>query len=202
MAGCTRLAIRSRKSFPTVNATSREDGFSIVELMIVAALIAIGAGMAVPISAGMISRAKADSASLTALGWLETTRNRAIAERRNFEVTFDPETNRVTVERVEPDNENTPIMDLRLEDGLTFMQFDDAPDTPDLFGNGDAVDFDGPAPYMFTSDGSFLDANGDPSNGTLFLGKPDQVETGRAITIFGVTGLMRTWALSGNRWYQ
>jgi hypothetical protein len=54
---------------------------------------------------------------------------------------------------------------------------------------------------MFTSDGSFVDANGDPANGTIFMGKPGRVETAHAITFFGATGLIRTWKFSGQQWF-
>jgi prepilin-type N-terminal cleavage/methylation domain-containing protein len=183
-------------------AANRAGGFSLIELMVVVAVIAILGGMIVPISAGMIARAKADGASVVALTWLEAARNRAVAERRNFEVTFDTATNRIKVERVEPDATKTPVIDYQLEDQLEYMRFAGADDTPDLFGQGSDVDFDGPTPHMFTSDGSFMDANGDPSNGTIFMGKPGQPETGRAITILGVNGVIRVWKLAGVKWYQ
>ncbi len=175
-------------------------GFSFIEVLMVLALIGIIAGMAVPISASMIARAKADSTSLETLTWLEAARNRAAAERRNFEVTFDTGTNHVRIDRVEADLSKTLILDRELPDGMKFMQFSGSPDTPDLFGNGAVVDFDGPAPHMFTSDGSLVDANGDPSNGTIFMGKTGKVETGRAITVFGMSGLLRKWKLSGTQW--
>jgi prepilin-type N-terminal cleavage/methylation domain-containing protein len=176
-------------------------GFSLVEMMIVIMLIAILAGVAVPVADGLLSRAKADSASLTALSWLQETRNRAISERRNFEITFDTVTNRVQVARVEPDLSTTTVRNEQLEGRMEFMDLD-APDTPDAFGNAEAVDLEGPAPHMFTSDGSFIDANGDPSNGTIFLGRPGEPGTGNAITIFGVTGLTRVWTLVGETWFE
>jgi hypothetical protein len=48
----------------------------------------------------------------------------------------------------------------------------------------------------------FVDANGDPSNGTIFMGKTGQTDTGTAITVFGATGLLRTWRLSGKTWIR
>jgi hypothetical protein len=65
-----------------------------------------------------------------------------------------------------------------------------------------AVDLDGPGPHLFTSDGSFIDGNGDLSNGTIVFGRLDQRETGRALTIFGATGLVRAWKLAGNTWHD
>jgi prepilin-type N-terminal cleavage/methylation domain-containing protein len=182
--------------------TDRDAGYTLVEIMVVVALIAVVAAISVPISGVMISRARADSASIQAVTWLEGARNRAVAERRNFQVTFDTETNRIRIDRVEPDLEPTLIADYQLEEGLEFMQFEDAPDTPDLFGNESDVELEGDTPHMFTSDGSFIDANGDPANGTLFMGKSGQPETARAVTIFGATGVIRTWKLAGTTWFQ
>jgi prepilin-type N-terminal cleavage/methylation domain-containing protein len=178
----------------------RAGGFSLIEMMIVVAVIAVLAGISVPVTAGMISRARADSAGAVAATWLESARNRAVAERRNFTITFDTDNNRVRIDRVEPDDTPTLIADYSFEEGLQFLQFDGAPDTPDRFGNASEVDLEGDDPHMFTSDGSFMDANGDPANGTIFIGKPNQPETARAITIFGATGLIRTWKLGGTAW--
>jgi prepilin-type N-terminal cleavage/methylation domain-containing protein len=180
----------------------RDGGFSLIEVMMVVVLIGILAGMVLPVSAGMVTRAKADSSGIEVLTLLEGARNRANSERRNFEVTFNTSTHRVRIERVEPDLTTTVILDQRLSDDMTFKQFSETGDTPDLFGNGTAVDFDGPAPHMFTSDGSLVDANGDPSNGTLFVGKGNHAETARAITVFGTTGLVRAWRFNGREWQQ
>jgi prepilin-type N-terminal cleavage/methylation domain-containing protein len=180
----------------------RTDGYSLIEMMVVVAVIAIVAGISVPVTSAMISRARSEGTGVVVATWLESARNRAVAERRNFEVTFDTGTNRIKVERVEPDLAKTVIVDYELPDDSRFMQFDGASDTPDLFGNDQDVEIEGDAPHMFTSDGSFVDANGDPVNGTIFMGKPGQVETGSAITFFGATGLIRTWHLAGTEWYQ
>ena len=175
-------------------------GFTLVEALMVVGLIGLLAGIAMPITAGMITRAKASSSSVEVFAWLEEARSRAAAERRNFQVTFDPGTNRVRVDRVEADLTTTMILDRQLPDRMRFMQFAGVGDTPDLFGNSAHVEFDGPAPHMFTSEGSLVDANGDPSNGTIFIGRAGENDTGRAITVFGVTGLMRTWKLAGTKW--
>jgi hypothetical protein len=57
-------------------------------------------------------------------------------------------------------------------------------------------------PVMFTSDGSLVDNNGDVVNGTIFVGVPSQPQTARAVTVFGVTGLTRTWKWRGNKWME
>jgi hypothetical protein len=155
----------------------------------------------VPLSASMVNRAKADSTSREIVSWLEVARQRATTERRNFTLAFDTVTNTITIARVEPAGAPTTILSRRLPDQMTFM-LGGMPDTPDLFGNGGALDFDGPAPHMFTSDGSFTDSAGDVSNGTIFIGRGSDTDTGRAITIFGATGLMRSWKRTGVKWSE
>ena len=55
---------------------------------------------------------------------------------------------------------------------------------------------------MFTSDGSLIDSAGDVTNGTIFIGGPNHPETARAITVWGVTGMLRTWKWRGRVWMQ
>ena len=175
-------------------------GFTLIELLMVVALAIVIAGMAVPISRNMISRTKATGATQEVMSWFEIARNRATAERRNFEVTFNATQRTIQVDRVEPNASRTLIMRRQLPENVAFLRFSGASDTPDSFGNSSDVDFDGPSPHMFTSEGSFCDANGDPSNGTIFMGKPGQRDTGAAVTVFGATGLLRSWKLAGNTW--
>ena len=55
---------------------------------------------------------------------------------------------------------------------------------------------------MFTSDGSFMNANGDVMNGTLFIGVRNDPLPARAITIFGASGAMRLWKWNGRAWVE
>ncbi len=55
---------------------------------------------------------------------------------------------------------------------------------------------------MFTSDGSFIDSAGDVTNATIFIANPVQPDTARAVTIAGVTGLLRSWKWRGSQWMQ
>ena len=76
------------------------------------------------------------------------------------------------------------------------------PDTPDAFGMATATAFGALTPPMFTTDGSFINSNGDPLNGTLFIGVPGDTLAARAITIFGLTGAMRQWKWNGRAWVE
>ena len=178
------------------------DGFSLLEAIVVATVVGLLGAMIVPVTTGMITRAKAEGSTLAAVTALQSARNRAVAERRNFHLYFDQAAHKIRIERVEPDGSRTVIANLNLENGLTFEKFSALPDTPDLFGNATAVAFGGTAPVMFTSDGTLIDDNGDVVNGSLFLGVPQQKATAQAITFFGPTGLIRTWRWGGSRWLE
>jgi prepilin-type N-terminal cleavage/methylation domain-containing protein len=177
-------------------------GFTLIEMMIVVAVTVIVAGMAVPISKGFLNSVKADGSLGATIDVLTQARDQAVAQRRNFELEFNG-TSHLKVWRIEvPTGYRTQIMDIPLDNGQQFKKFPSLPDTPDAFGNANAIQFSGTGPWMFTSDGSLIDSNGDVSNGTVFLGVPTDVKTARAVTVFGATGLMRTWRWRGTKWFS
>ncbi len=55
---------------------------------------------------------------------------------------------------------------------------------------------------MFTSEGTFVDQDGDALNGTMFLSIPSEPHSARAITIFGPTALIRAWRWNGRDWVE
>jgi prepilin-type N-terminal cleavage/methylation domain-containing protein len=178
------------------------EGFSLIELLVVVALMATVAAIAAPITTASVNRTRSDSAVVTAGTVIEAARNRAIAERRNIQITFAAP-NRITVSRVEiPGPALTVVEDVQLSEGMSFTKFPSVPDTPDAFGAASAVQFTGPGPVMFTSDGSLIDTNGDVVNASIFMGRGSDVMSARAFTIFGVTGYVRMWAWGGGRWIR
>jgi hypothetical protein len=170
-------------------------------MITVMALIMVGAAMAIPVTVSMVQNARGDSAMVTAATFLESVRDRAVAERRNMRLSF-PNNNTIVVERLEvPGPAVTEVNRLVLESGQEWNRAAGVPDSPDLFGAAGAISFTGVAPVMFTSDGSLIDSQGDPTNGTVYIGRPGVIETQRAITIWGVTGMLRSFKWSGG-WRQ
>jgi len=176
------------------------DGFSLIELMVVVGVIGVAAAVSVMVMPAALQSARSDSGVSRVAATLRNAREQAISQRRNIRVSF-ANNNQITVTRVNvPGNTTTVLNTVWLEDGLTFQRYNGLPDTPDAFGNGTAVSFGAAATVQFTSEGSFVDQNGDPVNGTVQLGRYDDPTSARALTIFGPTALIRQWRWTGAQW--
>ena len=179
-----------------------EAGFTLIELLVAVGLIGILSAISVMMMPGVILSAKADSGAARVVSVLRMAREQAIAQRRSVRVTFTPP-NRVVISRQEvPGPGTTVINSVPLENGMEFGLFSGIPDTPDAFGNASATSFGLATTIAFTSEGWFVDQNGDPVNGTAFLGKANQPLSARAVTIFGPTALIREWRWNGSQWIR
>jgi Tfp pilus assembly protein FimT len=175
-------------------------GFTLTELIVAGGIIATMAGIATMVMPGALTSARADGGSARLTSVLRVAREQAIAQRRTVRVSFAPP-NRMVVTRVEvPGPGTTVLSDVQLEEGMTFQFFQSVPDTPDAFGRASATSFGTATTLAFTSEGSFVDQNGDPVNGTVFLGRPNHPTSARAVTVFGPTALVRTWRWNGSQW--
>lgn len=179
-----------------------ERGLTMIELIVVLGILSVGFALAIPVTRSMVRNATGDSAVVATTSFLEAVRNRAVAERRNMQLTIGTDT--IVVERIEvPSGTLTEVDQFILEGGSEFIRFiSTLPDTPDAFGGTGDVNWTGPGPVMFTSDGSLIDSAGDVTNGTIYVGRDGDWETQRAVTVFGVTGVMRTWKWRGSEWQR
>jgi prepilin-type N-terminal cleavage/methylation domain-containing protein len=184
----------------TGRAAQRDAGFTLLETLVVVAIMGVLAAISVMMMPGAILQAKADGGAARLTSVLRSAREQAIAQRRNVRVTFTPP-NRIVISRVEvPGPATTLITSVSLEDGMEFRLYPGLPDTPDAFGNATATSFGVATTLSFTSEGWFVDQNGDPVNGTVYVGKVTQPLSARAISIFGPTALVSAWRWNGNRW--
>jgi hypothetical protein len=131
----------------------------------------------------------------------------AISQRRNVRVEFiEPNTIQIVRENIGAGGVvvgTTLLRQAELENGMNFMLINGQPDTPDRFGRNGWRSF-GPSPTRrFTSEGSFINAQGDALNGTLFMAVSEaEPNTARAITFFGATALLRVWRWDGSQWVE
>jgi prepilin-type N-terminal cleavage/methylation domain-containing protein len=183
-------------------------GFSMVELLISILVMGIITAIAIIQMQPQIQQMHANESMDLVLGQLRLARQMSIAERRDIQVQFLG-TNEVKLTRLQVPGiagAATVISDLFLNSTVTFQLFGGMPDTPDGFGNAFPVDFagvnGGPPTMMFQSDGTFVDTNGNPINGTVFLGVTGIPTTARAITLLGTTGQVRAYKGTGSGWVQ
>ena len=182
-----------------------EQGFSLVEVLIVVAVMMVLMGMSIFTVSTVLPTLRADSALSEVLTQLRQARLSSIDQRRNFTATFQG-TNELVVVRQEVPAGTTAISDTFLPQGMVYMVFAGVPDTPDGFGNANALNFSCPGntvpcSIVFQSDGSVL-SNGVLQNGTVFIGRTaGNKNTARAVTVMGSTGRMRGYHCSGTSWF-
>jgi len=174
-------------------------GFSLVELLIVIALVCIISGFAALGINSVKPTMYANRSMYQVVDQLRRGRQWAVGHRRAVEVRF-PADNAIQLVQLDIPNGETILSTLLLTNGCRFMLFGGIPDSPDSFGNENPVDFGGEDPLMFLSDGSLIDDQGNPINGTVFLGIQDNSKTARAVTILGSTGRIRGYQWTGNEW--
>jgi len=180
-------------------------GFSMIEALAVIAITTIVAVMAVTELQPLVQEQRANAGLDQIVGQLRTARELAISSRRDIEVAFIGN-NQIQLTREEVPTGTTVLSTLTLEGTVGFLVFPGFPDTPDAFGNAFAVDFanlnDGPPLMKFQSDGTFVDGNGNPINGTVFLGVTNLLASARAVTVFGGTGKIRPYKGTSNGWIK
>ena len=202
-----RLGMTSHRRAPLSARLRASGGFSLLEVLLVVALIGIVSAIAIGVTPDIIRVAKGQSGAQQLSAFLKRHREMAVSRRRNIEITFTAPNVVSSVQRAVPDPPNptpapTPLETLYLEGDIEFRLFGGVPDTPDGFGNLAPVNLGGADPVMFTSEGSFTDVNGDPINAALFMGIENQVNTANALTIIGTTAAVRAWRWDGGRRVQ
>jgi prepilin-type N-terminal cleavage/methylation domain-containing protein len=178
-------------------------GFTLLELLIVVVMMCTMAAMAVALTPYVIRLAKGEGATTQVKTFLSRVREAAVTKRRNIQITF-PAANQLTAEEMPiagvPVAADRFLETLTLEGGAELLKFPEIPDTPDLFGMATAINLGGAEMVLFTSEGTFTDINGDPVNVTLGFGLPDEPRTAQAITILGVSAVVRHWRWNGSEW--
>lgn len=192
-------------------------GFSLTELLIVITVMLVATGISAMIIQPALQDARVTSAYNATLTTLRRAHDEAAAERRVYVVNFD---NTVSPNTVTISQNATLaaggilLVRTTLPSDITFHAEPGIPtnpagacSTPDGFGTGVApIDFDqgvggGSATTIyFYPDGSAHDAplNGNFNSGVVYLGRPGQLNSSRAITVWGTTGRIRGWRLTVN----
>ena len=183
-----------------------QSGFSLIEMLIVVGIVVIVSAIAVGTLQSTVRDSHVNSAYMTTLTTMRQARETAIAQRRTYILTFvAPGT--ITVA---PQVAGTGSLNLTatLPSDVSFDAEPTIPNSvatvPDGIGLGastGAIDFDvnvgagGSSVIYFWPDGSARDVAGNLNDGVVYIARPGQLPTSRAITLRGLTGRLRGWRL-------
>lgn len=187
-------------------ALRRVRGFSLLEMMIVVAITIITTFALMSVQPALKDSRLSNAYNVTLMA-MRRAREAAIAERRVYMVTFTaPRT--VSITQVIT---GTVTFSTTLPTDVAFDAEPGIPSTaattPDGFGTGassGAIDFDvnvgagGTNTVYFYPDGSARDVNNNINNGVLYIARPGDIASSRAITLWGLTGRIRGWRIYQN----
>jgi len=180
----------------------RDEGFSLIEMSMGLLFACALAGVALIQTREVFTGIRANEAMQQTVSQLRHGRQMAIAQRRGVQVQFLGN-NQIRLVRNDPDNGTSILSTIALGNNCQFLKFDDiSADTPDTLGGDSAVFFGGADSLTFRSDGTLVDENRIPANGTISIGQPGHPEAARAVTIVGSTGRIRGYRWTGSQWIE
>lgn len=184
-------------------------GFSLLELMIVIAIGLTMAGVTFMAMMPLFQKNHVDQAYDMTLSVLRTYRNQAITTSDRYIVTFtNASTMTVQLWHYVPPPAVSPapttLYTYTLPQDIQFAVQAGFPNPgPDNFGTGATnitfnacgiVEAGNPC-LVFFPDGSAQDDAGNYNNGVVYLTRPADIFSSRAIDVFGTTGRVRGWRL-------
>jgi len=175
------------------NPAQSQQGFSLLETM---AALSVAAAVASMATATIVTARRAiqgDGAMRIVMTQLNQAREMALTQRRFMEVQFVGNNEIRIVRHEAPGNATTVLASVVLESNAQFALTPGVPDTPDAFGAASAVSFGLAQAVMFNTDGTLIDTNGSPINGSIFLSIFNQTGSTRAVTVLGATGRVRCY---------
>jgi len=187
-----------------VSSRKSQSGFSIAELVVTVGVLIVGGGIAIMNISGALRGAHVETAYQNTLDQMRFARQVAIDKRTVCRVDFTaPGTISVTQAFADGTPIQTETITLPADVQYTIVTGMPTPPsaTPDNLGNGNvAIDFDRVAggsgtTIFFQPDGSALDAAGRVNDGVIYVARPKELNSARAITLLGTTGRIRGWRL-------
>jgi prepilin-type N-terminal cleavage/methylation domain-containing protein len=189
-------------ALPKRHLRRSDKGFSLLEILAALAIGAVATAFAAVQVTTLVKTQHENDAVQLVQNQLRTIHQRAIDTRSEYVVTFSaPGT--IAIQFLQ----NGSLLNygtVNLPGDEQFLLISGVPlppKTPDGFGSGAlAIDFDqawggGSNVLFFYPDGTVLDGVGNPNNGVLYIAQTNDLYSSRAITLWGVTGRIKTWKL-------
>lgn len=206
------------------NTKQRASGFSLIEMMIVMAIVIIMASITFVSLIPVLRQERLNNAYNTVLSAMRIARDNAISQRTSYSVTFSSSVtpNTITIAPTITFAGSQPAIVYQLPTDVTFLAQSGLPATaPDGYGTGlVAIDLGytasgtgtgGSSSTYFCPDGSAqADATGNCSGswdgGVIYISRSGDLLSSRAVTLWGGTGRIRGWRLytktGGYQWLR
>ena len=194
-----------------VNRCRQEQrGFSAIELLIVIAIALIISAGAMIQFMPVLRSARAENALQTTLGQVRNARGLAIDQRAKYRISFlAPRTIQLDQIKTDPLGVQTItfVSSIALPTDTQFIAIAGIPTggaTPDALPTfGNAIDFSvdnggGGTTLYFQPDGRILDAANRLNNGVVYVARPGELLSSRAVSVLGATGRVKGWHLIKN----
>ena len=173
-------------------------GFTLIELMITAMFLVIVASVSIP-SINTVLRARdVDMAVRTVVWEMGRARQLSVDRRRDIRVTLATPRNITTAQRVGSDW--TQVSQVELPGDMEFRIESGVPNGPSGYGILDPINLCGQHLVYFLPDGSAIAVTGQICSGVVYLARANELETSRAVTLFGSTGKMKRWRYVEGLW--
>jgi prepilin-type N-terminal cleavage/methylation domain-containing protein len=196
--------------------SSRKRGFSLLEMMIVIAIALILARVTFMAIMPMLKQNNVNSAYDTTLSVIRNYRNLSITQSKRYIIFFNaPGTITVQYWGVGVPVSPAPVTvaTYLLPPDIQFAVQAGFPNPgPDGFGTGTTPNtfnnciLVGQSCLIFYPDGSAQDDLGNFNNGVVYVSRPGDFYSSRAVSVFGTTGRVRGWQLllqgGVNQWVQ
>ena len=191
-------------------SVSKTRGFSMVELLIVVSIMLIVLGVSFIQIAPMFKESQAQTALQTTLGQMRRAHEMAVDQRQVYRLTFTaPGTIQLDQVGIDPTTgakTYTLQSTMTLPSQIQFAVVTGLPNTtataPDNYGTGaTAIDFDrdfggGGTQIYFQRDGRALDSSNRINNGLIYMCRPGQLLSCKAVSLIGATGRSKGWMLT------
>src|ERR1700676_1080681 len=182
-------------------AKQSQRGYSMIELLLVLGISGVVMSLAMFQIGAVQPSMKGDGAMRTIMAQLNIARELSISQRRQMQVNFIAAGQIQIVRQEIPAGTTTALPTVSVEGGLQYGLVAGIVDTPDGFGlKSTGIAFGTATAYLFSSDGTLIDQNGNPLNGTIFVAIPGVARSFRAVTVMGGTGRIRGFKWDGLHW--